>query len=344
MIRKIIFNILLLAVLACPVLAAYGQCSGPSCGIPQGPIDYGSWRPSYPPEATTPPTDPPLDPVISSDLKNQLFQASVMVYGDFSRGMRSRGSGTIFRWGDSVGILTVHHAVENVDTAEIEHPTLGRIRCRVVYKDSTWDYAILEPQSRQAELYQCGILLYDQAETNFTQVILVGYDGDGRVRSWLGRVLRFITGGRSRSESNWIMITGTARPGDSGGGIFAVNGRLVGVIWGTDERTTYATWVGPATVYMRSNPTCFIWRFRREPPEPPKTPEIPKVPEEKPSENPGPQQAPAIPVPTPTAWDKIKGLLEPTWFVLIVFGTLYLTWLFGVLIKYMLADNLRYSR
>ena len=41
-----------------------------------------------------------------------------------------------------------------------------------------------------------------------------------------------------------MVVTGTARMGDSGGPIFTLDGQLAGVLWGTDKRSVYGTWAG----------------------------------------------------------------------------------------------------
>ena len=80
-----------------------------------------------------------------------------------------------------------------------------------------------------------------------------GYGPDGRLACNTGLFLGY----RRSSETpdgpdDWFEISGHARPGDSGGGIFNARGRLVGVLWGTNGEVVVGVQAGRLHILLDS--------------------------------------------------------------------------------------------
>jgi len=274
------------------------QCPGGSCQVPNS---YAQTAPfisqNYGDESIA----------VSKEIANKIRAASVIIGATDSSGT-SRGSGTLFVYNQSVGVLTAGHIVENCTYAYIRFK--GKtIRCKVLNHDRNTDWAVLEPESDQEELIQYAVPLVTTNPNPGERLILAGYGSGEAVRLWNGALISYTYAMNKRGD--WMVTQYAARPGDSGGGIFTQRGELVGNIWGTDGRQTYGTWIGATGI---SN-ICFFWRKpgqgilgnwreRRNPPQnapvipPPSNNQNPVPPppqEEKPStppkENP-PEQSP----------------------------------------------------
>lgn len=292
---KSIFITFLLSILL--LQPAFPQCSGPSCGVPNQP-SYGSPYGSYGSGSRSPGYSAPsvsVDPEVAQKIR----YASVRVASILTARTTAYGSGTIFSWGDSVGILTAGHVVEDGSSVSIIHETLGNIPCEVLVYNSETDYAILEPKEKQEELWKLAIKVYSGEILNRnSKIVLAGFAGTTRVtvrgavfekysvvtgrrvfgrslliigdiRDYINKTgLRPILGFKSTigvGMANWMEIQGIARSGDSGGGVFTEDGLLVGNIWGSDmHNSVMATWFGPASSEIGK--TCnFSWRRRPNP-------------------------------------------------------------------------------
>lgn len=269
------------------VSPAWSQCPGPYCPSPAIP-GAGSPDPVVP------------DEPISSELEQQIRQASVIVYSLVQQGASAsqyaKGSGTIIKIGDSVAVITAGHVVQAGSPAYVQTIDGLKIRYRVVHYDTTIDYAILEPLSNQEELYVRGVLLH-AGEYPQSVYILGGYDGRITFRIWKARFRRGVFVSRTQL-SYWIELDRPATQGDSGGGIFTPNGRLAAIIWGTDGSTTIATTITPVAEYLLAHyPTCFLWR-RSNPAGPaPRPSQPPRYSPPGPSPEPGPAPSENKPAP-----------------------------------------------
>ena len=295
-IRNILLSLICSVLLLQP---AFPQCSGSSCPLPQTPRfprspQYGA--PSY----GVPYQNPGgYAPSITAEVQEKIKKASVRVAVPISSRTTAYGSGTLFAWGDSVGVLTAGHVVEDGTSVFIIHESLGNIPCDVHVYNTATDYALLEPREKQEELWELAAKPYSGGPLqNGSTVVTAGFAGNTVVTIRAGVLQRYATvsnGGRfGRSiliigdikdyinksgimpmlgfksvagvgTGNWMEIHGTARSGDSGGGIFTEDGRLIGNIWGSDMRNlVVATWFGPAT--QEIGKTCiFNWRRRPNP-------------------------------------------------------------------------------
>jgi hypothetical protein len=175
------------------------------------------------------------------------------------------------------------------------------------------DYAILEPKEKQEELLKDAVshyagnpipvqsnIVFAGFDSNSTVLVRGGrfmayavasggrifgsataktilYEGD-ITESYSIRGLRPLLGFRSKrgiGEPNWMKIVGKAYPGDSGGGLFTTDGRLLGNIWGSDMRNeVVGTWFSPAATELVEKICVFSWKYRRVPPGSDKPPSV----------------------------------------------------------------------
>jgi len=281
---------------------------------------------------------------------------------------------------ESVGVLTAGHAVEDAQQVFIIHQTLGMIPCEVLVFNSEVDYAILEPKEKQEELLKDAVshyagnpipvqsnIVFAGFDSNSTVLVRGGrfmayavasggrifgsataktilYEGD-ITESYSIRGLRPLLGFRSKrgiGEPNWMRIVGKAYPGDSGGGLFTTDGRLLGNIWGSDMRNeVVGTWFSPAATELVEKICVFSWKYRRVPPGSDKPPSVvpdpgpgsgaedkpPDRPPDKPSIDNPPQNKPPV-TPEPSLSEKVWEFLLPTVCV-VVFWVSFLVTLGG---------------
>ena len=278
---------------------------------------------------------------------------------------------------ESVGVLTAGHAVEDAQQVFIIHQTLGMIPCEVLVFNSEVDYAILEPKEKQEELLKDAVshyagnpipvqsnIVFAGFDSNSTVLVRGGrfmayavasggrifgsataktilYEGD-ITESYSVRGLRPLLGFRSKrgiGEPNWMRIVGKAYPGDSGGGLFTTDGRLLGNIWGSDMRNeVVGTWFSPAATELVEKICVFSWKYRRVPPGSDKPPSVvpdpgpgsgaedkpPDRPPDKPSIDNPPQNKPPV-TPEPSLAEKVWELLLPTVCVVLFYVSFLVT-------------------
>jgi hypothetical protein len=74
----------------------------------------------------------------------------------------------------------------------------------------------------------------------------VGFGSKGELAANTGTFIGYRRSSNlaTNAPDDWFMITGAARGGDSGGPVFNANGRVVGVLWGTDGSTVVCVQAG----------------------------------------------------------------------------------------------------
>ncbi len=249
----------------------YAQCVGPYCSPSSG-GNYGYSSPSYnyPPSGRYSPSTPQLpaeDADIPAALQEAIRNASVIVEYTISASgtarQNSRGSGTLVRWGDRLMVFTAGHAVRSSSQMYIIHGD-KRIPATVLYDDDAIDIAALEPTENQEELYQKGLITITGAPDLSNRVVyLAGFAHGQQFRIRKARVLQI----HRQNGGEWILLNRPSLPGDSGGGVFTEDGKLVAVIWGTYYSYTYSTWIAPVAVAASQNSLPWRWRFFRRNPD-----------------------------------------------------------------------------
>jgi len=92
-----------------------------------------------------------------------------------------------------------------------------------------------------------------QHPTRHATVHAAGYGTTGRLRTWTGRVLGWVTR-RLTARADTMVISGQAYSGDSGGPIVDAAGDVVGIIWGSADGNTYAVDLTTITAFLSPRP------------------------------------------------------------------------------------------
>jgi len=129
-------------------------------------------------------------------------------------------------------------------------------------QDDVWDLAILRlaHPPRQSHQATWAAATPKVGET----VVSMGYGGRGAVWCNVARVRGYAFAKvRQTGAVDTVLLSGRARPGDSGGPIFNAHGRLVGILWGTGREGVVGTQIGRCQLFCRP------W-FRRKRCDPPR--------------------------------------------------------------------------
>lgn len=229
----------LAVVLACLITTnALAQC-GPN-GCPSGPLDNGGWRGSNPPAVSQP---------VLQDKQTGHYQSVVRIRGKDARGSgHYYGSGCVIAWGDKIVVLTASHVVRGTNRVAIRGKT-GYQECTVLDKNPTWDMAVLNP-SNPSDLLPAEIAYADSGELQpGDQLESCGFGGNDKLKVNRGVLKRFARGNGGSSTADWLVMSGRARLGDSGGPIFRRK-KLVGVLWGTSGQVVIGTQLGRIHVIL----------------------------------------------------------------------------------------------
>jgi len=173
--------------------------------------------------------------------------AVVRIYCQDDVRTRSIGSGTLVKWGaKKIVVLTARHVIQDAKRITVEFFNKKTCKAHVLKVDAVWDCAVLELESRPEGVTAAEVELGRQAmqrEGNRLESCGCGPDGKLAVNTGL-----FLGYKRSTQTPNgpddWFEISGHARPGDSGGGVFNERGRLVGVLWGTNGNVVVGVQAG----------------------------------------------------------------------------------------------------
>ena len=166
-------------------------------------------------------------------------QAIVRIYSKDVRGRtRGIGSGTIVKWGvNKIVVLTARHVIDGAKSLVIETFKKKFYNTTVLNPGDIWDCAVLQIDGVPEGVTPAEVEL-GQAAMQKPGNLLTSLGYGGLVRSLAANTGAFVTYRRIKEQPNspddWMQISGHARQGDSGGGVFNQNGRLVGVLWGYD--------------------------------------------------------------------------------------------------------------
>ena len=112
--------------------------------------------------------------------------------------------------------------------------------------DAVWDCAVLKLSGQPEGVLPAEVELGDAAMQQYgSRLESCGYGPDGRLACNSGLFLGYKRSGeRPQGPDDWMILSGHARQGDSGGPVFNERGRLVGVLWGTDGEAVAAVQAG----------------------------------------------------------------------------------------------------
>lgn len=341
---------------------AFAQCEGGYCPSPPGrgysnPYSGGD---KYQPQPYSWQQDPTLDTRVGRDVLERIENASVIVYAEEGRGVRSKGSGTLIRIDDQICVITAGHVASGSSALSITSSKIQATRCElrkltrigfIMHTEYTVrneprivnrliDYAILEPAENQEELYQLAIpFSYNNVPPVGTTVVCAGYNRGETLRLWVSRIRRHLSvpndNSKFREYSRWMELQYPAQQGDSGGGVFTKDGTFIGIIWGTNGQITLAT-MSTNVAWEFAEDTCLRWRRSKKPPVTPEQPkpnapvpkpEVPEVKPEAPKVEPVPPGL--IPKEEPTLAEKLHEYLYPTALVCTGYGCFVLTLILG---------------
>ncbi len=172
--------------------------------------------------------------------------AVVRIYSQEKNRTRSIGSGTLVRWNGRIAVLTARHVVASAERIVVELCTKKTHGAHVLKADVVWDCAVLELTGTPEGVVPAEVEMgQDAALTEGVRLESCGYGADGRLACNAGLFVGYrrpVNGGDGCDD--WMIVTGHARQGDSGGGVFNAHGRLVGVLWGTDGESVACVQVG----------------------------------------------------------------------------------------------------
>src|SRR3954447_6046767 len=145
------------------------------------------------------------------------------------------GSGTLVACDDKLGlVLTCAHLFDTCRSQITAGFTrAGRFIANLVDIDKINDVAAIAIRRPDADPL-------DVSETDPSGTLTAcGFGPSGAFRSIRGRIIGIATAEGASFPST--KIAGAVRPGDSGGGVLDIRGKLVGVVWGTRDNQTYTT-------------------------------------------------------------------------------------------------------
>ncbi len=172
--------------------------------------------------------------------------AVVRIYCQDDVRTRSIGSGTLVKWGGKVVVLTARHVVKDAKSIVVELWDKKTYRARVLKVDPTWDVAVLGLCGGAENLVAVDVELGDVAmQREGNRLESCGYGPDGKLASNCGLFIGYRRSSQAPTgPDDWMVISGHARQGDSGGPVFNERGHLVGVLWGTDGETVVCAQAG----------------------------------------------------------------------------------------------------
>jgi S1-C subfamily serine protease len=167
----------------------------------------------------------------------QRILPTVRVESSEPRGVKSLGSGVCVANTQGSLILTAWHVVKDGNKYNIrttmKQDLNPAIEAKLIKVDKVWDIAALTV-SEKIPTVKIATSNPKIGET----LILCGF-GSGKYESKQGSVFMYFHPGNDTTD--WLAITTSARPGDSGGGMFNRQGNLAAITFGSDKLGAHGT-------------------------------------------------------------------------------------------------------
>ena len=199
----------------------------------------------------------------------------------------SYGSGTwVHDKNDRRFVLTCAHLFgrSTPNKISVRFPDTHIVEVQLLAIDHTWDLAVLNSQDATSDVTP--IEISTSTPLRDDTLHFGGYGKNGVYHEATGKLLGYCRV-RDGKTNETLVISGTAQQGDSGGPIFNTSGQLVGILWGTDNRTVCGTYNGRIlrfleTAFPPSDPFNLPQPFgQNEVPTRGQTPERPNNPQEQ---------------------------------------------------------------
>jgi hypothetical protein len=177
------------------------------------------------------------------------FDAAVRIKCEDRKGGGSLGSGVVVKWGSRVVVVTARHVIVDARKIFIVIKGTRKVSASVI-ADSAWDCAILQPDEVLTEVVPAEMANAEDLSFIRSEELTSCGSGDpsGKFAINIGHFVGFMTNDKVNDGcSDWIVISGPARGGDSGGPIYTKSGKVAGILWGTDNVAVvgvYASRVG----------------------------------------------------------------------------------------------------
>ena len=182
------------------------------------------------------------------------YSAVVRIKGEINRG-HVYGSGVVICWRGRPIVITAAHVVRQCAGRVVYWATPSHRRwipfVAVKYQTG-WDVAFCEVALQDATDLPAVEIAWGPDATPAKGAMLesVGWGPDATLLVNSGVAVGYRSP-RIGERPDWLDLSGRARLGDSGGPVFDTNGHLVGILWGTDDRTVTACHAGKIHQFLR---------------------------------------------------------------------------------------------
>jgi S1-C subfamily serine protease len=162
---------------------------------------------------------------------------SVVRVESYDRGSNSLGTGTAIAWINNQGlVITANHVVRDIiGKVTVTFPSGEPILVTIAATDKSWDLAALIFNGSVCPVSK----LSNKTPDVGMPLTIAGY-GSGTYREATGIVKKFFSP-LGNYPADIVAIDVAARSGDSGGGMFYMDGSVAAVLFGSDSLGAYGT-------------------------------------------------------------------------------------------------------